>query len=201
MDIQMPEMDGWEATQAIRAKEKTTGGHIPIVAMTAHAMKGDQERCIAAGMDDYLTKPIRRTELLVVLDKIGNRQAGPIVAAVSAPADRARDAIDLATTLERLDGDRDLFEELVQLFKSECPRVIDEMRSAIAQHDSKSLEHTAHGLKGSSAQVGALAVSQVAMEIEKLARSGNIESSREHFQILQSEIERVFFELESICQR
>jgi len=72
MDVQMPEMNGWQATQAIREKEKTTGEHIPIIAMTAHVMKGDEERCLAAGMDSYLTKPIRVPELLAQLDGIGN---------------------------------------------------------------------------------------------------------------------------------
>jgi CheY-like chemotaxis protein len=68
MDIQMPEMDGFEATAAIRTKEKSTGGHIPIIAMTAHALKGDQERCIAAGMDGYISKPIRTTELFTIIE-------------------------------------------------------------------------------------------------------------------------------------
>jgi CheY-like chemotaxis protein len=75
MDVQMPEMNGWEATQAIRERERTSGGHIPIVAMTAHAMKGDDEKCFASGMDDYLTKPIHTAELLAMLDKIGRRKA------------------------------------------------------------------------------------------------------------------------------
>ena len=70
----MPEMNGWEATQAIREKERTTGGRIPIIAMTAHAMKGDDERCFAAGMDDYLTKPIRTEELITALEKVGARK-------------------------------------------------------------------------------------------------------------------------------
>src|SRR6202044_1901795 len=76
MDVQMPEMNGLEATQAIREKEKVTGKRIPIVAMTAHAMKGDEERCLAAGMDAYLTKPIHTQELLAVLDDIGSTRAG-----------------------------------------------------------------------------------------------------------------------------
>jgi two-component system, sensor histidine kinase and response regulator len=84
MDIQMPEMNGWQATQAIRENEKKTGQHIPIVAMTAHAMKGDEEKCIAAGMDLYLTKPVRTQELLAVLDEIANRKRGSHIAVQSA---------------------------------------------------------------------------------------------------------------------
>jgi two-component system, sensor histidine kinase and response regulator len=201
MDVQMPEMDGWEATQAIRMKEKATGGHIPIIAMTAHAMKGDEERCIAAGMDDYLTKPIRTAALLEALDKIARRQPETADTAHAAPSQPANDAIDLAVALERLDGDRDLFEELVQVFRNECPNVIEEMRQAIGQGDAKTLERSAHGLKGSSAQLGGLAVSQIAMQIEKMARSGNVESSRDYFKILQNELDRLFSGLESICQR
>jgi CheY-like chemotaxis protein len=72
MDIQMPEMNGWETTEAIRSKEKITGGHIPIVAMTAHAMRGDEERCLAAGMDNYLTKPVRDLQLRALLDEIAS---------------------------------------------------------------------------------------------------------------------------------
>jgi CheY-like chemotaxis protein len=79
MDVQMPEMNGWETTQAIREKEKTTGGHIPIVAMTAHAMRGDEQRCLEAGMDAYLTKPIRTQELFAILDEIGTARPAPAV--------------------------------------------------------------------------------------------------------------------------
>jgi two-component system, sensor histidine kinase and response regulator len=77
MDVQMPEMDGFEATGALREKERSTGGHIPIIAMTAHAMKGDEERCLAAGMDAYISKPIRRNELFAAMEKLfGKGEAG-----------------------------------------------------------------------------------------------------------------------------
>jgi CheY-like chemotaxis protein len=105
MDVQMPEMNGWEATQAIREKEKTTGAHIAIVAMTAHAMEGDEERCLAAGMDAYLTKPIRTQELRAVLDEIGSQSVPggsfdmPLTKSIT-------DAVDLAAALQRRDGDR-----------------------------------------------------------------------------------------------
>ena len=198
MDVQMPEMNGWEATQAIREKEKSTGGHIPIVAMTAHAMKGDEERCLASGMDAYLTKPIRTQELLAVLDGIGSQKAGPRIPLDPPSKKSTTDAIDLEATLERLDGDRSLFQELTQVFKDDCPRIVERMRRAIVVHDAKSLEGCAHTLKGSSANLGALAVSQAAGEIERLARTGSVESTSVEFRVLQEELERAFSELESI---
>jgi PAS domain S-box-containing protein len=198
MDVQMPEMNGWEATQAIRKKEEASGAHIFIVAMTAHAMKGDEERCLAAGMDAYLTKPIRTQELLAVLNGIGNRKAGPPIPLDTGSNKSTKDAIDLAATLERLDGDNSLFHELTQVFKDDCPRIVERMRRAIVVHDAQSLEHCAHTLKGSSANLGALAVSHAAGEIERLAHTGSVESTSVEFRILQEEIERLFSELETL---
>ena len=197
MDIQMPEMNGWEATQAIREKEKETGQHIPIVAMTAHAMKGDEERCIAAGMDSYLAKPIRTQELLAVLDGIGDRN-GSTVVAESPSKKRATDVIDLTAALERLDGDRDLFEELAQVFKTECPKILAEIRRAVSDHDATTLQHHAHTLKGSSANLGASAVSQTAFEIEKVARLADMERASELLKFLEKEVDRLYCELESL---
>jgi len=200
MDVQMPEMDGLEATRTIREKEKTTGRHIPIVAMTAHAMKGDEERCLAAGMDDYLTKPIRTKDLLATLEETMNRK-GTTDHAVDPPSKKpGTDAIDLESALERLDGDRALFDELAHVFEEECPRIIEGMRHAIATHDAKSLEHLAHTLKGSSANLGALAISQAAGEMERLAQSDNVDNTSDQFRVLQEEIERLFGELEVLRQ-
>jgi PAS domain S-box-containing protein len=198
MDIQMPEMNGWEATKEIRENEKATGEHIPIVAMTAHAMKGDEERCFAAGMDSYLTKPIRTRELLEVLDGIGARKTTAERKAGSFFNRRTSSTVDLAAVLERLEGDRGLFEELVVVFKDDCPRIVEAMRHAIASDDAKSLEHYAHALKGSSASLGALAVSHAAEEIERLARSQQVQNSGDQFRVLQEEIERLLSELESL---
>ncbi len=198
MDIQMPEMNGWEATQAIREKEKETGQHIPIVAMTAHAMKGDEERCIAAGMDSYVAKPIRTQELLTVLDEIGDRKGSKVVAH-SASQKPATDAICLNAALERLDGDRALFEELAQLFKTECPKILREIRRAVTDDDATTLEHQAHTLKGCSANLGASAVSQTAYEIEKAAHSTDMKRARELLKFLEKEVDRLYCELEAFC--
>ncbi|MBZ5695902.1 MAG: response regulator [Acidobacteriia bacterium] len=200
MDVQMPEMDGLEATRTIREKEKTTGEHIPIVAMTAHAMKGDEERCLEAGMDDYLTKPIETPELLATLEEIGNRKRSADLALDSPSKSSAADAIDLASVLERLEGDRALFDELTRMFEEECPKILEGMRLAIATHDARSLEHHAHTLKGSSANLGALAVSHAAAEIERLAKSDNVDNTSDQFRVLQEEVERLFGTLEVLRQ-
>ncbi|MGB7848087.1 MAG: response regulator [Candidatus Acidiferrum sp.] len=202
MDIQMPEMNGWEATQAIREKEKTTGKHIPIIAMTAHAMKGDEERCLVAGMDAYLAKPIRTRDLFALLDRFGGpRQkeadAGPPAAAGKQTVSHA---LDLAAALERLEGDRDLFLEVAQVFSSDCPRLLREMRQAIAAGNPKALKQLAHTLKGSSASVGALALSQTSRQIEMLAGSGDIESAAGGWGVLEEEASQALAALESFSR-
>ena len=201
MDVQMPEMNGWEATQAIREKERSLGQRIPIIAMTAHAMKGDDERCFAAGMDDYLTKPIRTEELMTVLEKVGARKAAREVgldhASVKRDIRREAEALDLLAALERLGGDRGLYDELVGVFKNECPGMAAEMRRAIDERDINTLARSAHTLRGSSSNLGAVAVAEAALELERLARSEELESAGEQFKVLENEIERLFSELES----
>jgi two-component system sensor histidine kinase/response regulator len=201
MDVQMPEMNGWESTQAIREKERTAGGHIPIIAMTAHAMKGDDERCFAAGMDDYLTKPIRTEELMTVLEKVGARKAAREVRVERATPSRDAEAIDLAAALERLGGDRGLYDELVGVFKGECPGMAAEMRRAIEDRDAKTLARSAHTLRGSSSNLGAVAVAEAALALEKLARSEKLEGAGERLKALENEIERLFSELEALRAR
>jgi two-component system, sensor histidine kinase and response regulator len=198
MDVQMPEMNGWEATRAIRERERAAGRRIPIIAMTAHAMKGDDEKCFAAGMDDYLTKPIRTEELFAALEKVGaSKVAREVLLERATPEPRA-EALDMAAALDRLGGDRDLYYELVDLFKSEFPNVETAMRSAIDGRDAGALERSAHALRGSSGNLGAIGVSYAAMELENLARSGKVEGAGEQFKILQKEIGRLFSELEAI---
>jgi two-component system sensor histidine kinase/response regulator len=201
MDVQMPEMNGWEATQEIRDRERSAGQRIPIIAMTAHAMKGDDERCFAAGMDDYLTKPIRTEELMATLEKIGSRKQAqqtrqePVT--TRKEKEKESEAIELAAALERLGGDRGLYDELAEVFKKECPTFAAEMRKALDARDLKALERSAHTLRGASSNLGAVAVAEAALDLERLARSEELESAQGQLEILQKEIERLFSELEA----
>ena len=159
----MPEMDGFEATAAIRARETATGGHIPIIAMTAHAMKGDRERCLAAGMDGYVSKPLRPQELFEVLERLAPATAAdPAAAEPAAPPP----AFDLAAALDRVDGDVELMKELAGLFLDECPQRMAEIHQAILRRDASGLKKSAHALRGSVANFGAPAATEAARRLE-----------------------------------
>jgi CheY-like chemotaxis protein len=165
MDVQMPEMDGFLAAAAIRAHEATTGTYTPIVAMTAHALKGDRERCLAAGMDAYLAKPLQPQELFGVVESLVPAGLGPAPAAPEAQPV----AFDLAAALERVDGDIELMNELGGLFLSECPQRMADIRQAIVERDARKLEHWAHTLKGS---VGNFAAGEAFAAAGRLERDG-----------------------------
>jgi len=154
MDVQMPEMGGFEAAAIIREREKATGAHMPIIAMTAHALKGDRERCLEAGMDAYVSKPIEARLLFEAIASVVPRsfrrrtwRRGP------SPKRRGpiRRFSNSEGALAMLDGDTELFGELVKLFMSESVDLLNQIRDAIEQHDAKRLERAAHSLKGSAA--------------------------------------------------
>jgi CheY-like chemotaxis protein len=165
MDVQMPGLDGFEATAAIRARERSSGAHLPIIAMTAHALKGDRERCLAAGMDGYVAKPLDPRELFLVLEGLGPPERGPTVeASAAAPA-----VFDRSAALERA-GDEELLAKLVELFLDECPTRSAEIRQGIALRDGGAVERAAHNLKGATAIFGAEAARRAAERLEMIGR-------------------------------
>jgi two-component system sensor histidine kinase/response regulator len=188
MDVQMPEVDGLEATAAIRVREKVTGLHIPVIAMTAHAMKGDRERCLAAGMDDYLTKPVQTADLLRTLERFAPPRSA---ASFPRPLNNKLAFLDSAAILERVGGDRELLAELVALFQKEYPQLRQEMQDAIANQDGRALERVAHTLKGSVSNFSASGACVTAQELEILARNGNLDRAGAVCGALDEEIERL----------
>ncbi|HEX7182268.1 MAG TPA: response regulator [Thermoanaerobaculia bacterium] len=158
MDVQMPEMDGFEATAAIRAREASAGGHIPILAMTAHALQGDRERCLEAGMDGYLAKPIRADELIELVES-------------SAPAERRPEPDGLAAA--GIAGNDALSKELASLFIADAARLQAEIRDAIARRDGGALQQAAHRLRGSAGYFTADRTLELARRLEQLGRDGD----------------------------
>ena len=185
MDVQMPEMDGLEATAAIRQKEKVTGAHVPIIAMTAHAMKGDRERCLDAGMDGYVPKPIRLQELFEVIEALAGRPA-----ARNAPPG-PRETLNWSAALARLEGDNELLAEMAALFVVECPRMLSVVHEAIARQDAKMLERAAHALKGSVGNFAAPAALDAALTLEMAADGADFEQARLACAILEQALERL----------
>src|SRR5713226_3390200 len=186
MDVQMPEMDGLDATSAIRAWEKTAGTHIPIIAMTAHAMKGDRERCLAAGMDGYTSKPIRIEELERAIAQL---ISPPNSAKVSvSEADQADGAIDHATLLAGVDGNRRVLRELVRLFLADCPRRLAEIKEAIRRGDAGALGRAAHTLKGSIGNFAAKNAFAAAQRLEIMGRGVNLDNAGKACATLESEL-------------
>jgi PAS domain S-box-containing protein len=186
MDVRMPEMDGFEATAAIRAKEAGTDRHIPIVAMTAHAMKGDRERCLAAGMDAYISKPIRGKELLELMQQLAGVPA-PVEDAGERPA-QASDLPDLKTLLEQFDNDADLLREVAETFLTDHPRQLAAIQEALDRNDARSVERTAHAFKGSVGNFGASAVVRAAQKLELMGRDGDLTNAEEAFGQLRKKV-------------
>jgi CheY-like chemotaxis protein len=165
MDCQMPEMDGYQATGAIRAAEGADE-HLPVVAMTAHALKGDRERCLAAGMDDYLSKPLRPHELDAVLERwLGTapRPAGaPVLPAAGGDA-----LVDQTRMRVFRDDYPEIVEQLVDLFVDSTPPLLEDLRGALERDDGEAVRRAAHKLKGSCQNIGASRLAELAAGIEQ----------------------------------
>ncbi len=193
MDVQMPEMDGLEATAAIRANP--IWQHIPIIAMTAHAMKGDKERFIAAGMDDYITKPIRTPKVMAAIERQSarTRQTSATIIAdeplASVPASLpVTDILDPSGPLDWLGGDVDAFTELLTFFLDEATGYLDDLAAAIASGDTCTVDQIAHKMKGAAADMGAFQVQQSAFVLERMGEAADLTDAQPALETLRAEL-------------
>ena len=191
MDVQMPEMDGFEATAAIRQKESEMGRHIPIIAMTAHAMKGDREMCLERGMDDYVSKPIQPKDLSAAI----NRQLGNMVLPQPEvpPSDGSdgKAVFDQKFLLDRLDGDEQLFKEIVKTFLDDAPLQVEKLKQALMEENLNQLEKQAHSLKGAAMNIGGNALQAIAFEVELSGKKGDLKRTQELIPRLEKEFTRL----------
>ncbi|MBI4962366.1 MAG: response regulator [Desulfomonile tiedjei] len=193
MDVQMPLMDGLEATEALREWEKTTGKHVRVIAMTAYAMKGDEERCLAAGMDGYISKPISAQRLYEAIEDMidQTKKPGENVAASAVKPE----ALDKLVILDRVGGDTELLKEIVDLFLEDYPDLLVKIREALQTKDSQLLEKTAHALKGSVGNFGAESAVQAALNLENMGRNQDLAEAPQTLVNLEKELERLREEL------
>jgi CheY-like chemotaxis protein/HPt (histidine-containing phosphotransfer) domain-containing protein len=201
MDCQMPEMDGYQATAAIRRREGDAR-HTPIIAMTAAAMEGDRDVCLAAGMDDYIAKPVRTELLLEVLGRWIRPSQQQVPTATDNPAnsnsvddaDEKAPALDAERfeTMRELDGgDGELLRLVAHEFLADARRQLQALRDAVSEHDPFTVERTAHSLKGASAAIGALGLSDLCAQLEILGRGGTVSSGSSLVGRIDDELDRV----------
>jgi PAS domain S-box-containing protein len=193
MDVQMPEMDGLQATVAIRANERDRGGRVPIVALTAHAMKGDRERCLAAGMDGYLSKPVRSQDLwqAVAAHVPGARGAVPPAQTSVGSGEVSVVVFDRSSLMERLGGNVEFLREVVRLFEQDHVRLLAELHDALAGEDALRLARAAHTLKGTLGNLSAPAARAAALRLEQLARAGDLTGARAARLQLEQQVQRL----------
>ncbi len=186
MDIQMPEMDGLEATAKIREREKLTKRHVPIIAMTAHAMKGDRERCLEAGMDEYISKPISSKKLFRVIEKMTKKYK-----IISSAPGQSHILFDKTSLLEAFDNDFNLFKEVVEMFINDYPPMIEAIHNAVKAKDSDALKRTAHALKGMSKNFQAEDAALTAYNLEEMGRLKDFNNADQTCEVLETELAKV----------
>ncbi len=214
MDVQMPELDGFEATAEIRKIEAAHNGHIPIVAITAHAMKGDRQRCLDGGMDDYISKPFRPHELYATIERLTASESeateGKLVHELSGSASlfvkpvpaakpkldaeiltpkHTKSVFDYQSALENVGGSEQIFVEMVDLFNLECPKQMDELQRAYDSGNAEAVMRAAHTLKSSVALFAAEPATTAARTIESLGSAGKLDEYPAAWEELKTQVE------------
>ncbi|MBI1795435.1 MAG: response regulator [Candidatus Eisenbacteria bacterium] len=198
MDLQMPELDGLATTAAIRAMERDTGGHTPIIALTAHAMRGDRERCLAQGMDGYLSKPVESQTLFDTIESFA------LVSSATTPGDEAvvgdAEVFDLDLALDSADGDRELLDVAVAACLADLPHQLAQIQDSLEHLDTAALERIAHRMKSGLKALAAGSAAEAAERLESVAAGGDFNSSRLAASALREELDRLTPVLRSLTR-
>jgi PAS domain S-box-containing protein len=200
MDVQMPEMSGFEATAAIRENESETGRHTPILALTASAMAGDREACLAAGMDGYVSKPLRPDELFSTMDTLTAPVQPPQIPA-KAPVVHAPPTVDLDALLAGFGGSRRLVDEVVDVFLEDAPVMLTRLRNAARAHDSAELASAAHAIKGSAGLFSQGSAYESAKRLEHLAKTGDLTKADAACADVEADVSQLMAELRHLRAR
>jgi two-component system sensor histidine kinase/response regulator len=195
MDIQMPELNGLETTAAIRSRENGTSRHLPIIAMTAHAIKGDREICLRSGMDAYLSKPVRADELFHAIESlVAGRPAHSSVVSFSPVQDAPFDEREF---LARMDGSHEVCVQIAETFLAECPKLMSSLHGALRRKDASKIASTAHALKGAIANFTGCTAFQSVVRLEQLAKEADLQLAAEALKRLEGEIKVLLQSLKS----
>jgi PAS domain S-box-containing protein len=202
MDIQMPDLDGLQTTARIREMERSSGKRLPIVAMTAQIGDSDRQRCLKAGMNAYVSKPIRIADLMNLIESVV--PGGCFMETKTDPKSVIQEQLahlDEELALTRVGGDFELLREVVGLFLDDYPRALEKIRSAVAANDPSGVEHNAHSLKGSVSTFGATDVFESALALEKQGRSGNLAGAVDSLKGLEAALQALRPDLEALQAR
>jgi CheY-like chemotaxis protein len=180
-DVRMPDMDGFELAAHVRKREAGAGRRLPVIAMTAHAMKGDRERCLEAGMDGYVAKPIQDAALWEEINRLVPADAG------LSPAESG-DSLDPEAVLARMGGDREAVRQLVEVFRQDCSPLLADIQKAVRTGDAKKLKVAAHTLKGMVAFFAAERATAAALALELLGEAGDLTGAAEAVDVLTREV-------------
>ncbi|HUE16255.1 MAG TPA: response regulator, partial [Planctomycetaceae bacterium] len=200
MDIQMPEMDGLEATRRIRAHDPERGRRVPIIAMTAQAMKGMRERCLSVGMDDYLVKPVRAREIYEKIETLFSPRSASRTGTPKEPVEKVPGStINWEAAMTAVAGDRQLLQEVVEAFLEECPELLDQARAAVATADASLLRRSAHTIKGIMRTLGLEAPAALAAELEEMGRLSDLSAASPVLARLESGLDEILPEAKAFA--
>jgi CheY-like chemotaxis protein len=191
MDVQMPVMDGFQATEAIRAKEQGSPQHMRIIAMTAHALKGDRERCLAAGMDDYIAKPVQENELLAMVENEHSPEPEQATEEAQMLPLETAPALDWQEALTRVRGRQKLLCKMMSLFQQQSTQLLADMGEAIQMQDAELLRHSSHTLKSSANSIGAFELGKIAQQLETIGQEAVFNQAEANYCLLQQESTRL----------